>query len=50
MVVLHNHFVPRQVTVNRKSHPYGNGHHTLADALTSVIYYVEIIEVRDKQK
>ena len=49
MVDFHNHLVPGWMIVNRKPHPYGNEYHTHVDALTSVIYFVGIIKVRDNQ-
>ena len=34
----------------KKLHRNGNNYHTLTDALKSVIYNIEIVEVRDKPK
>lgn len=48
MVIFFNAFAPGWMNVKRKPHPFGNEYHTIACADTHIIFYVEIVEGKDK--
>ena len=48
MVVFLNPHAPEQVHVKRKKYPMGNKYHTATCTDTKIIYFVEMVEGRDK--
>ena len=48
MVIFFNAFAPGWMNVKRKPHPFGNEYHTIACADTHIIFYIEIVEGKDK--
>ena len=48
MVVFFNAFAPGWMNVKRKPHPFGNEYHTIACCDTHIIFYIEIMEGKDR--
>ena len=48
MVIFFNAFCPGWMNIKRKPHPFGNEYHTIACCETHIIFYVEIVEGKDK--
>ena len=48
MVVFFNAFCPGWMNVKRKPHPFGNEYHTIACCISHIIFYIEIVEGKDK--
>ena len=48
MVTFFNAFCPGWMNVKRKPHPFGNEYHTIACCDTHIIFFIELVEGKDK--
>ena len=48
MVIFFNAFAPGWMNVKQKPHPFGNEYHTIACCDTHIIFFVEIVEGKDR--
>ena len=48
MVIFFNAFAPGWMNVPRKPHPFGNEYHTIACCDTHIIFYIELVEGKDR--
>ena len=48
MVIFSNAFAPGWMNVKRKPHPFGNEYHTIACCDTHIIFFIEIMEGKDR--
>lgn len=50
MVVFYNKYAPGWIAVKRKPHPLGNEYHTVACCESKIIFFMELVEGKDKPK
>ena len=48
MVVFYNKYTPGWIEVKRKPHPLGNKYHTVACCESTILFFMDLFEGKDK--